>query len=92
MRHSAVRNSFELHWQQNCDVIVRLSDNGEWNVDLQLNYAQIHLAMIVQIHWNIVYFAEDAWAIILARFLTGVTGGGIFICIPLFVAEIANEQ
>lgn len=27
-----------------------------------------------------------------ARILGGITGGGIFICIPLFVAEIASDQ
>lgn len=42
-------------------------------------------------HWIIIYYAHDAAAIILARFLSGVTGGAVFICIPLFVAEVATE-
>lgn len=45
-----------------------------------------------KISWIIILYAEHAWVIIGARFLAGLTGGGVFICIPLFVAEIANDR
>lgn len=38
------------------------------------------------------YYAENAWALIVARSLLGLAAGGMFICIPLFVAEIAHER
>lgn len=35
---------------------------------------------------KIIYFLNET------RFLAGITGGGVFICIPLFIAEIASDQ
>lgn len=46
----------------------------------------------VTVHWAVVRLATEAWQLIVARFLAGLTGGGMFICVSLFVAEIANER
>lgn len=38
------------------------------------------------------YCATEAWHVIVARFIVGLCGGGVFICFPLFIAEISSEQ
>lgn len=40
----------------------------------------------------LIIFAQSSWYIMAARFLIGVSGGGMFICIPGFVAEVADDQ
>lgn len=40
----------------------------------------------------IIIFATNVWEICLGRFAVGITGGAVYICIPLFVAEIASDQ
>lgn len=37
-------------------------------------------------------FAQNGWYIGVARILIGVSGGGTYLCIPGFVAEIADDQ
>uniref|UniRef100_A0A1L8DF24 Putative facilitated trehalose transporter tret1 n=1 Tax=Nyssomyia neivai TaxID=330878 RepID=A0A1L8DF24_9DIPT len=40
--------------------------------------------------WLCVIFADYVYHLYLARFLAGATGGGLYIIVPLFVAEIAD--
>lgn len=37
-------------------------------------------------------FGRYVYHLYFARFLAGCTGGGLFVCIPLFVAEIAEDR
>lgn len=37
-------------------------------------------------------FARDAEWLYVARIVGGFSGGGAFICIPLYIAEIASDQ
>lgn len=45
-----------------------------------------------QIFWVIVLFARQVEYLYMGRILAGFTGGGIYVCIPLFVAEIADQR
>lgn len=47
---------------------------------------------MAQISWTIVILATEAWHLYAARFLAGFTGGGLYICFPMFIAEIASDQ
>ncbi|KAJ6648624.1 Facilitated trehalose transporter Tret1 [Pseudolycoriella hygida] len=42
--------------------------------------------------WIIVTFAKRIEFLYFGRFLGGLTGGGTFVCVPLFVAEIADDH
>lgn len=43
------------------------------------------------IFWSIVIYAQVAWQLSIGRFVTGLATGS-FICVQLFVAEIADDQ
>ncbi|XP_055918558.1 facilitated trehalose transporter Tret1-like [Eupeodes corollae] len=42
--------------------------------------------------WIIIYFAHEVYHLYIARFLGGVTGGGIFVVISIFISEIADPR
>lgn len=42
--------------------------------------------------WITSIFATKIYHFYIARFLGGVTGGAIFVCIPIFVAEISSNK
>ncbi|XP_055858513.1 facilitated trehalose transporter Tret1-like [Episyrphus balteatus] len=42
--------------------------------------------------WIIVYFSKNAYHLYLARFVGGITGGGIFLIFPIFISEIADPK
>lgn len=44
-----------------------------------------------QLSWTLVYIAQHVWHLYIARVCVGFTCGGVFICLALFVAEIATE-
>lgn len=45
-----------------------------------------------QAFWVIVLFARNVEYLYMARILAGFAGGGIYVCVPLFVAEIADQK
>ncbi len=47
---------------------------------------------MLQIFWLSVLLADTYNELVIGRFFGGVTGGGILVCMPLFVAEIANKE
>lgn len=47
---------------------------------------------VLKAFWITVVFATRVEFLYVGRFLGGLTGGGTFVCIPLFVAEIADDQ
>ncbi|KAJ6633527.1 Facilitated trehalose transporter Tret1 [Pseudolycoriella hygida] len=42
--------------------------------------------------WLCIMFGHYVYHLYFARFLIGCTGGGLFVCVPLFVAEIAEDR
>lgn len=42
--------------------------------------------------WATTIFATDVHHFYIARFLGGFTGGAIFVCLPIFVAEISSAE
>lgn len=42
--------------------------------------------------WITSIFATEIYHFYIARFLGGLTGGGIFVCFPIFVAEISSNK
>ncbi|XP_052864417.1 uncharacterized protein LOC128271026 [Anopheles cruzii] len=42
--------------------------------------------------WITVYLATSVYHLYLARFLAGLTGGGIIVVFPLFVADVADKK
>ncbi|XP_037039592.1 facilitated trehalose transporter Tret1-like [Bradysia coprophila] len=52
----------------------------------------IFLAIPSIISWLLIWFAQNVYYLYAARFLNGMTGGGMYILIPLFLIEIANDR
>ncbi|KAG4071943.1 hypothetical protein HA402_006104 [Bradysia odoriphaga] len=44
------------------------------------------------IFWLFVMFGNRVYHLYIGRILAGMTGGGMYVCIPLFVAEIAHSS
>ncbi|XP_062551189.1 LOW QUALITY PROTEIN: facilitated trehalose transporter Tret1-like [Armigeres subalbatus] len=42
--------------------------------------------------WMIVYFGTSVYHLYIARFLAGVTGGGVIVTFPLFIADISDSR
>lgn len=42
--------------------------------------------------WLFIIYAQYVYQLFIARFIVGLTGGGLFTCIPLYVAEIADDK
>lgn len=45
-----------------------------------------------QISWFLIIFATNPYYLYLARLLVGFGGGGTFVLLPLFVAEISEDR
>lgn len=52
----------------------------------------ICLALPSTLFWIIIYFGNAYYQILLARFFTGWTGGGIQTTAVLFISEISNNE
>ncbi|XP_004518959.1 facilitated trehalose transporter Tret1 [Ceratitis capitata] len=50
------------------------------------------LAVPYIISWILVYFASSVDFLYVSRFLAGVTGGGTYVVIPIFIGEIAEPK
>uniref|UniRef100_A0A0A1WW99 Facilitated trehalose transporter Tret1 n=1 Tax=Zeugodacus cucurbitae TaxID=28588 RepID=A0A0A1WW99_ZEUCU len=62
-------------------------------VDLIGRKASIYcLAVPYIISWILVYFARSVEYLYVSRFLAGVTGGGTYVIIPIFIGEIAEPK
>lgn len=48
--------------------------------------------IIFQLFWLFILNGNYAVDLYVARILAGSTGGGMYICLPLFVAEIADQR
>lgn len=45
-----------------------------------------------QISWFMIIIAKNAMHLYIARLLGGISSGGSFVLVPLFVAEIAEDR
>lgn len=52
----------------------------------------LFLAFPTILFWLLVYFANEYYHILIARFLAGWTGGGVQSVVILFISEIANDE
>lgn len=46
---------------------------------------------LLAVSWLLLIYAQSSWHLLASRFLLGVSGGGTFLCIPQYVAEIADD-
>lgn len=44
------------------------------------------------VSWILIIFARNWFHIFLSRFLGGLSGGGLYIIIPLFISEISDDR
>lgn len=44
------------------------------------------------IFWFIVFFGDKYYQLLIGRLITGFGGGGIFVCIPYYIADIAEPK
>lgn len=42
--------------------------------------------------WAIIYFATKVEHFYIARLFAGLCGGGVFVCVPIFIAEISDPK
>uniref|UniRef100_A0A8D8B3U9 Facilitated trehalose transporter Tret1 n=1 Tax=Culex pipiens TaxID=7175 RepID=A0A8D8B3U9_CULPI len=54
--------------------------------------ALLSLAVPHLILWTLLYLGDNVYYIYAARVLAGITGGGMFALVPLFVADIADRR
>ncbi|KAH8310263.1 hypothetical protein KR044_000325 [Drosophila immigrans] len=50
------------------------------------------LAIPNMIYWVLIYTAQDVTYLYAGRFLAGVSGGGCYVVLPIFVAEISDNN
>ncbi|XP_053952803.1 facilitated trehalose transporter Tret1-like [Anastrepha ludens] len=50
------------------------------------------LAIPYIVSWILIYFASSVEYLYVSRFLAGVTGGGTYVIIPIFIGEIAEPK
>ncbi|KAH8359705.1 hypothetical protein KR093_008426 [Drosophila rubida] len=50
------------------------------------------LAVPNMIYWILIYTAQDVTYLYAGRFLAGVSGGGCYVVLPIFVAEISDNN
>ncbi|XP_034485937.1 facilitated trehalose transporter Tret1-2 homolog [Drosophila innubila] len=50
------------------------------------------LAIPNMIYWILIYSAQDVTYLYAGRFLAGVSGGGCYVVLPIFVAEISDNN
>lgn len=48
--------------------------------------------MAFQIFWLFVMFGKRVYHLYIARVLAGMSGGGMYVTFPLFVAEISHQR
>lgn len=61
-------------------------------VSIETNTTNFKLIVILKMSWMGIYFATLPWHLLVARFLTGLQGGGTLLCISMYIVEIASEQ
>ncbi|XP_037038930.1 facilitated trehalose transporter Tret1-2 homolog [Bradysia coprophila] len=70
---------------------------GEILFSLLLNFTSLKITMMAMaipnlIFWLSVLLSKSYTGVVVGRFIGGFSGGGILLCIPLFVAEVASKE
>ncbi|XP_002019496.2 facilitated trehalose transporter Tret1 [Drosophila persimilis] len=50
------------------------------------------LAIPNMVYWILIYTAQDVTYLYAGRFLAGMSGGGVYVVLPIFIAEIADND
>ncbi|XP_055858511.1 facilitated trehalose transporter Tret1-like isoform X2 [Episyrphus balteatus] len=85
----------EVSWIGSLTSIGSMAGTIGFGVLLDLVGRKISLYLMPLPHiafWIIIYFANEVYHLYIARFLGGLTGGGIFVVISIFIAEIADPK
>lgn len=54
--------------------------------------ATLFLSIPMFTYWLLIFFGRTYYHILIARFIAGLTGGGIQTTIILYISEIANDE
>lgn len=57
-----------------------------------INTSQHIIIYILKVSWILTIYAVTVYELLFARFLGGLAGGGIFVLIPLYIAEISEDK
>lgn len=60
--------------------------------NFKITYMDFIFKKKFQISWLLIIFAQNVIYLYIARFLGGLAGGGVFVLIPCYVAEIAEDK
>lgn len=52
----------------------------------------MNLILVPQFGWMLKLYAQNAYYLYVARFAIGLVGGGVFVIVPVFIAEIADDR
>lgn len=65
-----------------------------WHGSLWVSHACLFVFFlnIIQISFLLIIYAQNVYYLYVSRVLTGFVGGGLFVVIPLMVAEIAEDR
>lgn len=44
------------------------------------------------IAWFLIFYIPDLNVLIFSRFMSGLAGGGIFVIVPVYIAEISEDR
>lgn len=58
----------------------------------KLKVIKFMLNIYLQISFLLILYAQNEYYILTARFLGGFVGGGVFVIVPIFIAEIAEDN
>lgn len=45
-----------------------------------------------QISWSLILYAQNVYYLYAGRLMCGIVASGVFIIVPLFLSEIANDR
>lgn len=87
-------------WSQNSIANGGCPTNCEFKkleIGIDCDYTEIvnnrsHFHLNFQVSWAMILFATNVTQLYIARFLAGFSGGGLFVILPLFIAEISEDK
>lgn len=50
------------------------------------------MAVPMAASWLLIAYAQNATHLIISRFLSGLSGGGVFVVVPVYVSEIVHPR
>lgn len=85
----------EISWIGACFSVGALIGNIVYSATLR--YVGLRRTMFALVppnvlFWLSVLFARYPWHLYVGRTLAGISGGGLYLCVPMFVADIADRK